>query len=124
MKSIKGGSTVFPECCQKMQYSGNILQNYTLPWDRPNNLDSDCGVLVNRNTWGHTKCEAGQGHACMCQSNTRARLNLKGLCPGSAIDQYFQPMNDRVDKTKLRMQGLRRDKTQKDVTFRGSTRKK
>ena len=89
-------------------HTGQRLENYTLPWNMPKDeLDRKCAVLVNAKTWAHYVCESTSGRTCMCQSNSGAILNLKGLCPGSAIDQQFHPISNRTDIRRLRIQGLR-----------------
>ena len=40
-------------------------------------------------------------------------MKLRGLCPNSAIDVFFKPMNDWADFRKLKLQGL----TKSSITF-------
>ena len=89
-------------------HAGHEIQNYTLPWENPvNDNNLDCAVLMSDNDWMYAHCEETSiRYDCMCQPNSGALLKLRGLCPNSAIDQYFQSMSERADKRKLKLQGL------------------
>ena len=42
----------------------------------------------------------------MCEHKLNTHLKLRGLCPGSAIDVHYKPMNKLTDIRELRLQGL------------------
>ena len=47
-------------------------------------------------------------YRCMCLYMPNFYLKLRGLCPNSAIDEFYKPMNDWADLRRLQLQGLGR----------------
>ena len=51
--------------------------------------------------------------ACMCSHKVNTNLKLRGLCPSSAIDVHYKPMNKQTDIREMRLSGL----TQNSIEF-------
>ena len=91
----------------KDYYDGSILENYTIPWvgSKPDGGTlENCARLADLNKWGDINCDFPA--ACLCSQKPGTLLKLRGLCPNSAIDLYYKPMNNWRDSRKLRLQGL------------------
>ena len=76
-------------------YSGQVVENYTHPWigSKPDGgKEENCARLLNENNWADKECDY-HNFACMCSHKPNTNLKLRGLCPGSAIDVYYKPMN-------------------------------
>ena len=89
-------------------YTGTLMQNYTLPWagSKPDGgVEQNCAFLLSGDTWEDYECDSPH-RACMCTHKPHAFLELKGLCPNSAIDVSYKIISDAKDKRKLRLQGL------------------
>ena len=89
-------------------YTGEVVQNYTHPWagSKPNGGRSEnCARLVNEKQWNDRECE-NPFYACMCLHKSTRTLKLRGLCPGSAIDVYYKPINKETDVREMKLQGL------------------
>ena len=89
-------------------YTGQVVQNYTQPWigSRPDGGEAqNCADVFNENNWTDRQCDY-PNYACMCSHTSTANLRLRGLCPGSAVDVYYKPMNKRKDIRELKLQGL------------------
>ena len=90
-------------------YNGTEIQNYTLPWPEggPDGGENEnCARVMGLDYWGDNKCDWPQ-YACMCSYNPDFYLKLRGLCPSSAIDVFYKPMNDWANFRKLQRQGLK-----------------
>ena len=93
-------------------YNGSTIQDYTLPWigEGPDGGDKqNCARVDGENGWGDTYCVSpSPRYACMCSYNPNLYLKLRGLCPTSAMDVFYKPMNDWADFRVLQLQGLKR----------------
>ena len=90
-------------------YTDGAIENYTLPWvgSKPNGgTAQNCACLLNGERWGDYNCDNSH-RACMCTHKPSSYLQLRGLCPNSAIDRYFKPTSYLTDSSKLHLQGLR-----------------
>ena len=91
-------------------YDGKPIQDYTPPWfgGKPDGgTAQNCARQASPEFWGDDKCFAPR-YACLCSHVSRAHLNLRGLCSGSAIDAHYKPMNGWKDSRELTIQGLTR----------------
>ena len=91
-------------------YNGTTIQNYTLPWSggKPDGgVSQNCARLFDEKSWADQRCDYPH-FSCMCVNKPDFYLKLRGLCPNSAIDVFYKPMNDRADFRKLKIQGLQR----------------
>ena len=89
-------------------YTGQVVENYTLPWIRskPDGGKSEnCARLINEDNWNDRSCDY-QNFACMCSHKSSTTLTLRGLCPSSTIDVFYKPMNKQTDISELKLQGL------------------
>ena len=86
-------------------YSQRVL-NFTLPWleNEPNGGTSqNCAFAVN-SVWRDMYCK--EHIACVCQRQPSFHMRLRGLCANSAVDKYYQPMNDYSDFAKWKLVGF------------------
>ena len=84
------------------------MLNFTPPWigSRPDGgRDQNCVRLADEKSWGDSQCHWPE-HGCMCSYNSSAYLKLKGLCPGSAIDVFYNTLYDWTDIREVMLQGL------------------
>ena len=92
--------------------NGSTIQNYTLPWvgDGPDGgLGQNCARVNDENSWFDTYCNSPMPkYACMCSYIPIRYLKLRGLCPTSAMDVFYKPMNDWADIRVLQLQGMKR----------------
>ena len=65
-----------------------------------------CARQTGPDHWNDKSCDASE-FACLCDRQPLSYLNLRGLCPNSAVDIHYQPRNHRKDIRKLRFVGLR-----------------
>ena len=90
-------------------YTGKVEQNYTLPFPGSNGADGgkeqNCARLLNENNWADDRCDQA-AFGCMCSHKSSTNLTLKGLCPRSAIDVHYKPMNKETDIREMKLQGL------------------
>ena len=89
-------------------YTGKVVQNFTQPWlgSKPDGGEvENCARLLNENTWSDIYCDY-PNYACMCSHKSTTTLRLKGLCPSSAIDVHYKPINQQTDIRKMKLQGL------------------
>ena len=89
-------------------YTGEVVQNYTHPWigSKPDGgIGENCARLLNENNWADKRCDFSK-YGCMCSHKLTPNLKLRGLCPSSAIDVHYQPMNKQTDIRQLKLQGL------------------
>ena len=89
-------------------YTREVLQNYSHPWhgSKPDGGEAEnCARLLNKNSWGDRRCDY-PNFACMCSHKSSTILKLRGLCPGTAIDVHYKPMNKRRDIREITLQGL------------------
>ena len=85
------------------------MVNYTAPWlgSKPDGgVGENCARLVDGNRWGDRYCDF-PNYVCMCSSKPRMYLKLRGLCPKTAIDVFYKPLNNWTNM-KLTLQGLGR----------------
>ena len=90
-------------------YSGNTIQNYTLPWigEGPDGgVNQNCARVAGHGIWGDVECD-WPNYACMCSYKPNHYLKLRGLCSSSSIEVFFKPMNELADFRKLYLQGLK-----------------
>ena len=89
-------------------YDGTVLQNFTPPWvGTMGGVRQNCARMTSENSWGDMRCNY-PSYACMCSYNSNAYLKLRGLCPSSAIDKFYKPMNSKIDSRILTLQGLKK----------------
>ena len=91
-------------------YTGRqIVQNFTQPWAAGSKPDGgnaeNCARLVNEKNWEDRECDYSS-FACMCSHKSSTNLKLRGLCPSSAIDVHYKPMNKQRDIREMKLQGL------------------
>ena len=82
-------------------YTGQVVQNYTHPWigSKPDGKTTqNCASLFNETNWTDRECDWPK-YACMCLHKSTTNLRLRGLCPGSAIDVHYKPMNKQGTET-------------------------
>ena len=97
-------------------YNGDTIDNYTLPWlgGAPDGgLEQNCARVAGENVWTDMRCD-WPNYACICSYRPNFYLKIRGLCPSSAIDEYYKPMNDLADYKKLELQGLQRSSIKYD----------
>ena len=90
-------------------YTDSLMQNYTQPWagsGPDGGTGENCAFILDENTWSDYGCDS-TSFACMCTHDPSIHLELKGLCPNSAIDLYYKPISDLTDARKLKLQGLK-----------------
>ena len=91
-------------------YNDQVL-NYTLPWktSEPNGGTSE-NCAIAKMSWTDYGCSLGSFSypTCLCESDPSFRLELRGLCAGSAIDKYFRPMNSFSNFATLHLVGVRK----------------
>ena len=90
-------------------HSGTTIQNYTLPWiggTADGKKIENCARIIDEKIWGDKRCDFPE-FACVCSYKPNFHLKLRGLCPSSAIDVFFKPMNDWADFRQLKLQGLK-----------------
>ena len=91
-------------------YNGDTIENYTLPWlggVPDGGLEQNCARVAGENVWTDMRCD-WPNYACICSYRPNFYLKIRGLCPSSAIDEYYKLMNDWADFRKLQIQGLKR----------------
>ena len=89
-------------------YTDQVVQNFTRPWiaSKPDGGKAEnCARLFNENNWGDRRCNY-PNYACMCSHKSTTVLTLRGLCPSSAIDLHYKPMNRPSDIREIKLQGL------------------
>ena len=81
--------------------------NFTPPWGKnePNGGIKENCIFARISAWWDAPC-AWPGPFCLCQRNPSFNMRLRGLCAKSAVDKYYQPMNDYSDFTRLQLVGL------------------
>ena len=85
-----------------------VEQNYTFPWlgSKPDGGKAEnCARLYDENHWADREC-GYPDFACMCSHKSNTHLKLRGLCPGSAIDVFYKPVNKGTDIREMKLQGL------------------
>ena len=90
-------------------YTNKVVQNYTHPWStsKPNGGRAEnCARLMNENDWADRRCDY-PNFACMCSHKSNTNLKLRGLCPRSAIDVHYKPVNKQTDIREMKLQGLK-----------------
>ena len=65
--------------------------------------------------WRDDACYLGGG-TCLCESSPLLHLKLRGLCANSAVDKYYQPMNNFSNFDELRFVGIRQSWIEYDET--------
>ena len=113
-KSLKGMQIWLPLTDKENEgvwkdYNGTKIQNYTLPWpeiEPDGGENENCARVFDEKSWADKKCDWPE-YACMCSYNPDSYLRLRGLCPSSAIDVFYKPMNDGANFKKLQLQGLK-----------------
>ena len=87
-------------------YTGEDVHNYTHPWIGSLAGEAEnCARLYDGNNWADRECEISN-YACMCSQKPTSNLKLRGLCPGSAVDVHYTPMNKRTDIREMKLHGL------------------
>ena len=90
-------------------YTREVVQNFTHPWigSKPNGGRAEnCARLMNENDWADRRCDY-PNFACMCSHKSNTNLKLRGLCPRSAIDVHYKPVNKQTDIREMKLQGLK-----------------
>ena len=90
-------------------HSGTTIQNYTLPWIGGTadwKKIENCARIIDEKIWGDKRCDFPE-FACVCSYKPNFHLKLRGLCPSSAIDVFYKPINDWADFRQLKLQGLK-----------------
>lgn len=84
-----------------MKYKGPFTSGGTDGGDKQN-----CAQQANEADWVDWFCDSKDDTAfCSCLRDPLPYLYLRGLCPTSALDSLFLPMNDRQDITRLHYKG-------------------
>ena len=89
-------------------YTGQVGQNFTQPWlglQPDGGKAENCACLLNENDWADRECD-NPNYACMCSHELNKSLKLIGLCPSSAIDVHYKPMNKQTDIREIKLQWL------------------
>ena len=80
---------------------------------------ANCAKIVpERNfCWSDDNCVlVTEGGTCICESSPLLHLMLRGLCANSAIDKYYQPMNNFSNFDELRLVGIHQSWIEYDET--------
>ena len=76
-------------------------------WEPDRGRDDNCAMWYSPGQGlNDVACDAG-GYKCICKRRPRHFLKLRGLCNDSAIDTFYQPMNNLTDVKRLNFYGLR-----------------
>ena len=104
-------------------YYTHELLNLTIPWidSEPNGgrnencADMDLSYSLH---WNDERCER-EGVGCICTRNQPPpRLKLHGLCPGSAVDTFYQPVNEFANLARVKLIGLYHSSIEYDLEER------
>ena len=74
-------------------YDHQVL-NFTTAWakNEPNGGRAENCVVVQSGGWYDNNNK--RKHQCLCERQPSFHMRLRGLCTDSAVDKYYQPMND------------------------------
>ena len=100
---------------QWRDFYNNQVLNFTTPWftGEPNGgSGQNCAASLN-GAWYDEPCELK--HACLCERQRSYHMRLRGLCADSAVDKYYQPINNFSDFARLTLVGQRGSTIEYDV---------
>ena len=100
---------------QWRDFYNNQVLNITTPWftGEPNGgSGQNCAASLN-GAWYDEPCELK--HACLCERQRSYHMRLRGLCADSAVDKYYQPINNFSDFARLTLVGQRGSTIEYDV---------